>query len=205
MTNGTKITDIELGFTPDYREMFAVQGEAARYQYSWKLRWGWLPLMVVAITSIVAVMQFDATWIELAHPLVGAPYDEYAGFILVVGLGAFWGWFSFGFLLPRWSASALTAKAPPQFTTVRFDDDGGTFESDATTIGFRWSAVDQIVKTHTGICFMLGGLTLYVPHRAFETDAEKTQLVTAALPLLRDDARARSLGAPDLKAIASAA
>jgi hypothetical protein len=187
-------------YTPDYRELFAVQLAARRYHFTAAQRYiAWL--VFVPYLAIVAVIVFGHEFIANAlAPIVGRSVATWSplGIIILVAILALW--LICYRVMPALSARWLAQRKPLKPVTFTAGPDHLKWESEETSSSVKWSAIERLFLTGEAVCLLYGGVTLFLPRRLFSDAAALKAFLDQTMPHLPEAARAISEADPLVRA-----
>lgn len=189
----------ETTFTPDYGEMFAVSVASRRYQFTAGQRHVWWVPMLLYFSAIYAILFWGDLIGDALYPVTGAFIAAWSPLGLVIGLGILCIWLVCYKLNLALSARWIAQRKPPQPTRFSTDHDALRWESEDSGMWVKWSAIERLFVTPCAVCFLHGGVTLYIPRRVFSDPAAQTAFLDRALPRLSESARAISEADPKVR------
>ena len=179
-------------YTPRYEDTFKVQRQSIRYHYSLAQRYlPWLILLLLA-AAIGLIIYFDraiiAAFRGFAPPLVAA----WSPPLLMVFAYLIWVYgYCYG-LAPRLAARWLSQRSAPLPTTLEIDGDRLIWQSEVARGEVAMRGIERLFSSKTGVCMIVSNTTMFVPHDAFETAADRKAFVGVVLSKMTDAARERS-------------
>ena len=192
-------------YVPDYKEMFAVSRSSTSRHYSRSQRLiAWIAVLGYLL-FILAMILADKWIARTLLALVGRPLAGILPMVLVIAFGIFWVWLICYRVLPRLSAHWLTQRREPEAITFSADADALRFTSESSGSWHKWTIVERIFVTPLAVCFLAGGVTLYVPRRAFADSSALERFVAACVPRLTEAAQAATRADPSMRQILRAA
>jgi hypothetical protein len=186
---------LSVTFTPDYGEMFAVARASQRYHYTGPQRTvAWLLVLGFAVAAFGMLLLGDRLAVTLSS-FLGKGRAGFAPLVLMIAVGVVWTWAVCNRFLPALSARWMAQRKPPTPVTVHVSDAELRWTGVDSGMWIKWDAIERMFITPDAVCFLVGGLTHYVPRRVFADAAAVGDFVRAALQQL--PVAARSFSAVD--------
>lgn len=185
-------------YMPDYNEVFAVSRMSTSRHFSRSQRFVAWGAILGYLLFVFGMIRADE-WIDRTlDDLVGPPLAGILPMAFAIAFGIFWVWLVGYRVLPRLSARWLTQRKGLEVLTFVADVDALRFTSASGGSWHKWSAVERMFVTPPAVCFLVGGMTLFVPRRAFADTAAFERFVRACLPRLTQAALAATRADPSM-------
>jgi hypothetical protein len=198
---GVGMAFFERNYTADYNDIFAVQRASRLYHYSARQRFIALLVMVPYMALVAWLAVYSDDWVNALARVVGSGVAwliPLVGLIIVyfvfVRVVCYWA-------IPKLSARWMEQRRPASAQAFTADDTGMRWDSPQNGLWLKWPGVERIFLTPMALCFLSGGMTYYIPRRAFSGPAEMKSFLAAALQKVPAEARAKSEADATVKAI----